>query len=152
MTMTTDCLWRTVSWSSLTECIVLEGSSICWQRTALKVWYGKQWAQNLRVTKDTVLDNGAAPALCREEAHHLRLLWPGGGPRGERRLTFGTAVNKVRANIKTLPRGIRLLVLLKALMVFACVGLFSCPKPFLLGVLRPLHSFTESTFPLGSNT
>ena len=101
--------------------------------------------------KDTALDNGAAPALCREEAHHLWLLWPGGGPRGERRLTFGTAVNKVHANIKTLPRGIRLLVLLKALTVFARVGLFNGPKPFLLCVLRPLHSFTESTFPLGSN-
>lgn len=125
--MITDCFQRTVSCSSFTGCIVLEGSSICWQKTALKIWYSKQWAQNLRVTEDRFLDNGVAPALCHQDVYHLQLLWPGGRACGEHRLSFATAVKQC-ANIKTSPCGIRISVLLKALMFFCTCRVLQLPR------------------------
>lgn len=101
--------------------------------------------------EDTFLDNCVAHAVYLWEEYHLQLLHPGGAPCGEHRPTVGT-VNKERADIKTLPCGIRLSALLKALISLAHLGFFNCPTSFLLCVLSPQHSFIEGTFPFGSHT
>lgn len=100
--------------------------------------------------EDTLLDNMCGTCCQPLGRVSPTAALPGGAPRGEHRLTLGT-VNKECADIKTLPCGIMLSVLLKALVSFAHSGFFNCPTPFLLCVLSPLHSFTEGVFPLGSH-